>query len=81
MNQPTETQPTWDLHGHLSDLGPVTWPPVASRGEVAELQQIIKERDAEIENYEEVLKQPTMDAMDQAGFPGCRLSWVYVRTL
>ena len=29
-------------------------------GQVAELQQTIKERDAEIENYEEILKQPTM---------------------
>jgi hypothetical protein len=39
--------------------------PLSPRGQVAELQQMIKERDAEIENYEEILKQPTMDL--QAG--------------
>lgn len=32
-----------------------------AKRQVAELQQMIKERDAEIENYEEILKQPTMD--------------------
>ena len=41
------------------------------RFEVAELQQIIKERDEEIENYEEILKQPTdvqeMETFDDFG--------------
>ena len=58
----TEIDPSYEDHETMEM--PLSRP-VTIRGQVAELQQMIKERDAEIENYEEILKQPTMDL--QAG--------------